>query len=70
MFSSAEIRLSSLEEPQIEAILLQLENRELRILAHKYLGGQPIDTRQIALLLSRDMNFTLSTRIALLYDTN
>ena len=66
--SSTEIRLSSLEEPQIEAILLQLDNRELRILARRYLTIQNCDSRTIALQLSRQMDFTLLTKITLHYD--
>ncbi len=65
---SNEIRLSSLEEPVIEAILQQLENRELRILARKYLGGQDSDVLVMARLLSLNLEFTLTTKVILNYD--
>ncbi len=64
-----ELQLSSLEEPVIEAILAGLENKELRILSRKYLRPDfPIDSELISRRLSRDMNFTLQTKLTLTYD--
>lgn len=64
------ILLSSLEEPAIAAILAQLENHELRQLARKHLApNSPIDQREISTQLSRHLEFTLQTRINLVYDT-
>jgi hypothetical protein len=64
------IRLSSLEEPEIEAVLLQLENHELRQLSRKYLRPEfPIDSRVIAQKLAMNMNFTLQTKLHFSYDS-
>lgn len=64
-----ELQLSSLEEPVIEAILAGLENKELRILSRKYLRPDfPIESELISRRLSRDMNFTLQTKLTLTYD--
>lgn len=65
-----EIRLSSLEEPEIQAVLLQLENRELRILSRMYLKPEfPIDSEVITRKLAANMEFTLMTKLTLTYDT-
>jgi len=69
MFSH-EIRLSSVEESVAEQILLQLEQRELRILSRKYLfPNYPIEPERIAHSLSRCAEFTLQTKLILTYDS-
>ena len=68
MSQSSEICLAALTEQQTEAILLQLDKRELRILAQTHLKAHPNDSRTCALLLSRCHEFTLLTKIVLFYD--
>lgn len=64
-----EFLLSGLEEAEICAMLKQLTNRELRILSRIHCAPEfPIDSERIAFQLSRNMNFTLTTKVTLTYN--
>ena len=65
---SDSIRLSQLEEAEVQAILLQLDERELRMLAREHLLGELRNPRDICLRLAMDMNFTLTTKIQLTFN--